>query len=276
MIIRQISILIVLVVLTLSCSQQRYIKTKWQKTEYQQDEGIPRTSFWYDKKEKVMYLVTNDTENLYIHMKIYEISAVRKILDFGFTVWIDVNGKNKKNRGVQFPLPQSDRMSTLQFDINQDKKRGEGRERRPSLDKNYNIGLIGFNNTGEKTMNVANDDSHIEGLMRFNESQELEYSLKIPFHEIGLINNQNKIISLNMESGASKVESQNRGPGGSGSSRGPGGSGGLGGAPGGMQGGHGGGRQGGAPQMQQSQDMTTPLKIKIKKIELLFEESQNK
>lgn len=280
--IKQISIVIVLSVLILSCAQQKHLQTKWHKAEYKQEDDIPRTDFWYHKKGKLMYLVSNDKENLYIHMKIMDISTVRKILDFGFTVWVDANGTNKKTLGIKFPLAKKERMPGLHID----QRKSQSRVQIPSLDAKYSIGLIGFDDSGNNSIIDADLEADVNGSIGFSEYNELEYSLKFPLQKMGISTLENKIISLNLESGSLDINNSESRPSGeqamqAGASRGGqgGGRGGRqggrpGGGSGGMQGSGRGGNQGGTPQIQERQDMATPLKIKIKKIELMFEEPQ--
>ena len=270
--IKGIVISIFLVALTLNCSSQKYLTSKWQKKEYAHSSAIPRLDFWYSSTQRIMYLVTNDTENLYIHLKTVDKPSTRKILDLGCTVWIDANGKNKKRQSITFPMAKKDRLPAIQFE-NKVETNGRARGERPALDMEYEIELSGFDGKGSNSIIPARNDKHINGKLNINENNELEYLLKIPFNTIGINLAENNIISINiltgsMEMGNASGGRPSGGPGNSGG--GPGG--GSGGRPGGGQGSGGGqGEMSGDNQnMQQNmQDMSTPIKLKIKKIELL-------
>ena len=280
--IKNLFILALIVLFTFSCSQQKYVTSKWQKEEYKQTGNIPRLDYWYSKDGQLLYLVTNDSENLYVHLKVSERTSIQKILNFGFTVWIDKDGKNKKKIGVKFPLTQSDRMPPAQYQNNQSMNKSNGANKFKSqlLDQIFEIELIGFNDNKENDIILANTKNHINGKMSFNEYNELEYQLKMPFKYFNIDLKKNRLISINMESGsldmgnsASRQAGFNAGGGGGR----PGGGGGQ-----GMGGGMGkGGHQGGGSGMQNQkmgarQELLTPIKIKIKRIELFSDGLVNK
>lgn len=269
-----ISISIFILTLTLNCSSQKNLTAKWQYEEYTNSSTIPRLDFWFSSEEKLMYLVTNDTANLYIHLKAIDKLTTRKILDLGFTVWVDAEGKNKKRQSITFPMAKKDRLPPVQFDSDVETTSDRARGDSPSLDMDYEIELNGFNGKGSNTFISANNKTHISGSLYINENDELEYLLKVPFNTVGINLTDNNIISINMETGTMDTEhsSGERPSGGVGmSGGGPGG--GPGGGSGGRPGGGGGQGQGGMQgNMQQSrQEMSTPIKLKIKKIELLKE-----
>lgn len=268
-----IAISIFLVALSFNCLSQKYLTSKWQKKEYMHSSAIPRLDFWYSSKEKIMYLVTNDTENLYIHLKTLDKSSTRKILDLGCTVWIDANGKNKKRQSITFPMAKKERRPAIQFENEIETTNDRARGNRPALDMEYEIELNDFNGKGSNSIISANNETHINGKLNINENDELEYLLKVPFNTVGINLAENNIISINMETGSMEMEHTlgERPSGGTGiSGGGPRGS--SGGKPGGGQG-MGGGKSrmsGDNGNMQQNrQEMSTPIKLKIKKIELL-------
>lgn len=268
-----IAISIFLVALTFNCSSQKYLTSKWQKKEYTHSSAIPRLDFWSSSKENIMYLVTNDTENLYIHLKTVDKLSTRKILDLGCTVWIDANGKNKKRQSITFPMAKKDRLPAIQFEkeveITNDRVRGD----RPALDMEYEIELNDFNGKGSNNIISASNETHINGKLNINENNELEYLLKVSFNTVGINLAENNIISINMETGIMEMEhASGKRPSGRPGMSGGGPGGGSGGRPGGGQGMGGGksGMSGDNGNMQQNrQEMSTSIKLKIKKIELL-------
>lgn len=63
------------------------------------------TMTWVQDNDKIFsYNVCADDDNLYVRVKTRDFYAKRKIVAFGFTLWIDVNGKKKKNLGLRFPI----------------------------------------------------------------------------------------------------------------------------------------------------------------------------
>ena len=264
---KQLLTSLIIILLATSCSQQKHISTKWQKDEYHQSENIPRLNYWYNKDSKILYLVTNDNKNLYIHLKAIDNTSQKKILNFGFTVWVDTQGKNKKQLGIKYPLAKADRMPPLQIENQQNRNRLQP-DNSQLLNQSLQIELIGFNNTKESDFILAKNNSDINGEMNFLKNGELQYLLTIPYKRLGIDIN-NSLISLNMESGSLDIDNYSQRPSGGGGMNGGKGTG------GGRKQGMGGGRQGGSgnPEMRnqmiaEKQELSTPIKIKIKKIKL--------
>ncbi|MDA3890783.1 MAG: hypothetical protein PF517_03870 [Salinivirgaceae bacterium] len=265
--IKQSVIIILWVAFSINSFAQSAIIAKWQKDEYQQSSNIPRLDYWYNNEEKMLYLVTNDNENLYIHFKALEKASQGKILNFGFTVWVDINGKNKKHKGIKFPIGKKEETPPSQNHENQ--RNGLNKQDDLLLNNDLEIELIGFSETDESEFIQAKNKGDIKGQLSFNEYNELQYMLTIPFNRIGIKNINDKIISLNMESGSPGINNpESRSADGVHGIGGNGVQGNGGGRQGGMQGG------GGQSHMKQQgmedrQSVRMPIKIKIKKIQLL-------
>ena len=60
-------------------------------------------AYHFDSKTGFAYVLSNDTHNLYIQLKMTDKNVQRKALLTGFTVWIDPNGKGKHVLGIIFP-----------------------------------------------------------------------------------------------------------------------------------------------------------------------------
>src|SRR5262245_24638006 len=58
-------------------------------------------TFSYLEKEKIAYAIKNDTSHLYLCVK-FDPEIQRQALLFGFTVWLDPTGKNKRELGIRF------------------------------------------------------------------------------------------------------------------------------------------------------------------------------
>ncbi|MEP2608500.1 MAG: hypothetical protein ABJH57_01635, partial [Cyclobacteriaceae bacterium] len=63
----------------------------------------------YDQSVGIQYGVTYDNTNLYVLAKAYDQDAIRQILASGLTVWVDANGKKKKEVGVKYPMLEGER-----------------------------------------------------------------------------------------------------------------------------------------------------------------------
>ena len=68
-----------------------------------------------DTEKNFSYNVCSDDNNIYIRMKTKDELIRRKMALFGFTVWMDPNGKKKRKLGLRFPtgIEAQERMVAL-------------------------------------------------------------------------------------------------------------------------------------------------------------------
>jgi len=64
----------------------------------------PEEKFALDKATKIRYAIDNDSQMLFLAMNISDKNVQQRIMQQGMTLFIDVKGKKKENRGVKFPL----------------------------------------------------------------------------------------------------------------------------------------------------------------------------
>jgi len=64
----------------------------------------PEEKFTTDKATKILYAVDNDKQMLFLAMNIPDKRVQQRIMQNGMSLFIDVKGKKKENRGVEFPL----------------------------------------------------------------------------------------------------------------------------------------------------------------------------
>lgn len=57
----------------------------------------------YLEKEKLAYAISNDSSAIYLCL-VFDREIQRQANLFGFTIWLDATGKNKKTFGVRYPL----------------------------------------------------------------------------------------------------------------------------------------------------------------------------
>jgi hypothetical protein len=186
------------------CSQPKYITSAWNSKEQKQVENIPVTSYQYDRESKLLYRITNDSNNLYIHLNAIDETTQTKLLMFGFTVWIDTTAKNKKQMGVKYPIASNQRNQSVETKINRsgDFKK-TSKENKISLINQLNeIELIGFEGKESITHLYARNENDIRGDIKLDENGILQYKLTVPFNRIGIETLKNEtVLSLLMESG---------------------------------------------------------------------------
>ena len=258
-----------------SCAQTPVYNSNWQNTPLQFDGSDEAWlgQFYYDQKARMLYGLSNDEENIYVRMKVIDQATQRKIIIRGLTFWMDSVGKSKEQMTIRCPLPRESGDLKKMMGT-------EGSAKNRSMN-NFNLLNETFSN-GQAGMEIMGFDGkpdifivnnkNINGInvmMKINDQQELIWEAIIPLKMVfsdpkGFINGENKLFSFGFESGAFDAPPmQNKSGAGGGK---PGGRGGG--------GGHGGGQGGGNMNPQgnpEMQAMMNPSKVKIKKVNLTFE-----
>lgn len=112
----------------------------------------PSDKFSTDKETNIQYALDNDSQNLYLVMSINSQVEQMQLMLMGMKLFIDMKGKRKENKGVEFPLKKNDGSSfsrgvTLQSDgqkNEQEEKLELKRIRRVLATTLINMKLFGF------------------------------------------------------------------------------------------------------------------------------------
>jgi hypothetical protein len=277
---------LVSVMITSGYAQKKKNTSLWHLKEFDEAEAIPLTEYAYDKTGELFYLLSNDEQNLYIHLKASSESAQEAILMQGLTISLGTKTKGKNKLKIQYPLAMKDRMqqkklTQKQDDNNNDQGQGQDNNRQQQgppefskmklelLNELTDIKLSGFSDDGESELIPVYSENSISAEIDFNDDGYMLYTLVIPFKDI-FVQPSIKTINIALKSGKTSSSGSNSemsgGPGGMDSGMG-GGPGGMGGPGGGMGGGPG-GMSGNSSSMggSQSQDAATSISIKIKKL----------
>lgn len=250
-----------------SCYQQKYLSTKWQKETYSTIDSIPIFDYLYNSEHKVFYMITNDEDNLYVHLKTIDVNTQGQITQNGLTIWIDTTAKSKEKIGLIFPLAMKDRINQMPIRINRSGNRNKEFENIESQIRD--IELIGFEKEGGSSLISSINQKGIRGKIKFINTDEMLYVLVIPLNILWKNSiKKDKLFSIKIESGLVNSRNTNARPQGntkvSSGGRGSGQRGG-GGVKGSGQRSGGGGHTG---EMRINQS-TPQIKISIKKMKLL-------
>lgn len=247
------------------CAQQKHISSSYHSPKYHELSDIPTKAYKFDEKNNIFYLITNDNEQLNIHLKIADENVQKKILLFGLKTVLKINNKNY---GFVYPLPPKKPIKQNR-PLNGVKNRKNNPsdnfyENRQSLIAQAKmIEKISFTAEGDRLIQQVNNEG-LGGKMCVTEFGELCYRITISFSDLEISNVQDEFfISAEMESGHLKSENmmQNMRQRGIGKS---------------MQGMSGLGMRGGGRQskmhggrMQEMSSLSKPFKLKLGKIQLL-------
>jgi hypothetical protein len=218
--------------------------------------------FKYSEKGMFYYYLSNDQDNIYINLKIFDNNVKQMILRSGITVWINTDGKKNKTMGVKFPVgPQRMRndisSNPSEKPLPQTNHAGMGNQKTPpGLNGGSDIDtksllLIGFNKSDPVLISNF-ENGNFRGSINI-QKEYMYYQLILPISKLPVIKkNPNKkkeyfVMGLSHES-AQSMSMRNGMNGRSGGNGMPGGrmSGGGGGR---MSGGRGGRMSGGGGRM---------------------------
>lgn len=149
----------------------------------------------YDDKALIGYAISNDKDNLYIAVETGDLATQLKILQNGFTVWIDKTGRNEKKTAIHFPLPQQNRYNNrLDRDNNsgdqpkRDETNSEDRRRMALIDRvnrafdsAIQYSLQGFKGCNSQFLMSETDTCGIFVKVGIDSTNELVWEAKIPF-----------------------------------------------------------------------------------------------
>jgi uncharacterized membrane protein YgcG len=97
--------LAILITGTTFASDKKEVASQWRSAEIKIDGVSDEWSgaLTYLEKEKLAYAIKNDSSDIYLCLE-FDTAIQRQATMFGFTVWFDASGKEKKTFGVRFPI----------------------------------------------------------------------------------------------------------------------------------------------------------------------------
>lgn len=133
----------------------------------------PTEKFTTDKATKIRFAVDNDTQMLFLAISIPGKYEQQRVIQKGMSLFIDVKGKKKENRGVEFPL---------------------GMENGASIET---MRIFGFDNSETFPQNIKTEGA-INIALAWDSSfaLDIEYSVPLKMLEESMTELNNKKISI--------------------------------------------------------------------------------
>ena len=161
------------------------------------------------------YYISNDKENIYIDLRVFDDNIKQIIARSGITVWINTDGKKKEKLGVKYPVGTSNlrnNRTPAPYEIPYQKLIHDGadnlktpQERNITTDKSINsLELIGFNESGPEIVS-ASDTGNFRGSVYY-QKEYMYYQVILPLAKLpALVKNPKKkkedlVIGLSHES----------------------------------------------------------------------------
>ncbi|KAA3639691.1 MAG: hypothetical protein DWQ02_03250 [Bacteroidetes bacterium] len=173
-----------LLLLITSCSKQLGLYQSYSESDFSPETSV----FNHDETNDLYWLVTNDSDHLYLRIHSSKMTTQMKMLNAGFTVYLDPTGEKSESTFLNFPV----RRERRRMDRENTGRRPSGAPgggERPKFDVNRVIERIDssavFVLEGTKeTFNYKANDSGIEIAVFEGEEGVFHYFSVIPFNKI--------------------------------------------------------------------------------------------
>ena len=137
----------------------------------------------YDPESKIMYVVTNDHRNLYVHLRVSDEQMIRRILLGGLNIWVDTTGGQKENFGLHYPLIQP----------RESWNNGGSNISAPNMKNSIAIDelalndlvIIGLEAPGSENFSFAGNKSGITAELHLDEAKNMDYKATFPLRYLG-------------------------------------------------------------------------------------------
>jgi len=263
---RKYIIFLLLTALLYNCTSQKIVSSKWQEKTVDTLSNIPRTAYNYHSENKIFYLISNDDDQLYIHLKVDDQNVQKRLLMSGFTIWIDSSAKSGTYMGLSY-----------QVDPNKMLMKPQELQKYLPLDeegKKMDLSSYLLKHTLQQTIGFHFQNDDIKYQFENDNEKSLNFQVVLPIKYFSNALNSDPVISVILESKApvSRIQRpQGQSPQMGMSMQGgrPGGSGG-----GGRGGGGGGGKSAGTGDRMKDGNRNTSvqgmkdIKIEVKKLQL--------
>jgi hypothetical protein len=166
-----ISILALSLCISLNAQKDKKATSKW----FDGTGGAPSPTtedYITAKKGVLLYSVFNDDQNIYFLAKITESIDQNKVLQMGLTLWINNDGKSRKENGIRFPIGAKVGRGRAVSQY------GQVNSESPLAAANT-IQLTGFKDIAEKRFPSDNKDK-CRGTIKYDNDGNLIYLMIIP------------------------------------------------------------------------------------------------
>ncbi len=155
-----------------------------------------------DEDTKIQYNVCFDADNLYVRLKTSDDMTQGKIGRLGLTVWLDPNGKKKRNLGLKYPTPTGRDFSKMNASPSNNSNPYERRlEMKRDLIRDTEVlELIGLakENIVSSRVGLMNG---IQVIIVMDEKGDYIYEAKIPFKAYRLSKASIPVLGIGFETG---------------------------------------------------------------------------
>jgi hypothetical protein len=176
-----------LVCLNLTGQKRNLYQSSWYQSR-NDEKNLSSEKYYCSEKGKLCYFISNDNDNVHLYIKVEDAAVQNRILKEGLTIWINMEGKKKKEMGVAFPLGSQNSGGNRRPDMNESMSNTDGTPVTP-LSMANTIELIGFTGERERRFPSANADN-FNGVINYDKEGVLHYKLVMPVIKLPLRNSR--------------------------------------------------------------------------------------
>jgi hypothetical protein len=173
------------------------------------DGGIgewPMEKFEEDKTTSIKYSVDNDAQNLYVAMIIPQFPTQMKMMRQGMELYIDIKGKKKEGRGIEFPVKSENTDFSGGSGFQNNNQQGDQQKGPRTFDKKearsryalnlFALKLFGFNDETEPAKQGLTLEGSVNIGFSWDSSDVMYVEYTIPFSILDKSSLNQKIISI--------------------------------------------------------------------------------
>jgi len=162
----------------------------------------PEEKFTADNTTKMQFAIDNDTQNLYLAIKIPSLEEQIKVMRMGMNIFFDLKGKHKENLGIEFPV-KNEMPVGIQDNGRQMQQPNEQRDK-PDMERikmMFALNLISLKLFGFSNEEPVKQDLELEGSVQieftWDTTNLMHIEYLVPLKMLGQISSLNET-SLNI------------------------------------------------------------------------------
>jgi hypothetical protein len=173
--------------ISLSAQKGKLFVSSWHEVG-NDGTGITTASYSNFKKGNLYYFLSNDNANVYIDMKIVDPPTQTRILEYGLTIWINMDGKELKKMGIRFPIGSQNSKVRKNSDMGE-YNMSKDVNTATLLSLANKIELLGFTSEEVRLFPAGNSDN-FRGSLRYDNEGTLYYRMVMPIAKLPVRNSK--------------------------------------------------------------------------------------
>ena len=186
-----ISVFLIVICAGINAQKVKSYSSHWHDYKNDDFQSYP-ADFIYSEKGKFYYFISNEKDNIYINLKIFDRGVQNQIRRSGLTIWVNMDGKKAKKTGILYPVP--DRPYRGPGSPGMENNPGNNRISKEGIDrqagKANSLKLIGFS-IADQIITSSQGNDTFRGSVRDGNDEKLWYEVIIPVSKLKVVKDKN-------------------------------------------------------------------------------------